>query len=273
MVKIILVRHAESIFNSRVEQIKEKWFCKDHIPKSEYESLLKQAYTETSPDLINTKLTEKGHTQSHSIAETLQARYPNLKIVLVSPMRRTMQTLEQSLKTHSKFDSLKIQFLENLREALMVNCDMGIWQPHMKSDLEFLDRYDWSFFDKFQNPDFWFIENCSAEQRAELEALLEGTHGLDQQTEKLAHYLCKDYPCKKFESHKGIYERVQKCKDEIWGIVNSEGYGDGEVLVVSHNRTLKVWLCEVFREDWSPDPKVSVSLKNCEIVEYELDCN
>ena len=273
MVKIILMRHAESVFNSRVEQIQDKWFCKDHIPKSEYESLLKQAYTDTSPDLINTKLTEKGHTQSHSIAATLQARYPALKAALVSPMRRTMQTMEQSLKTHPRFSTLKIQFLENLREALMVNCDMGIWQPQMKSDLEFVDKYDWSFFNKFQNPNFWFIENCSADQRTELEAQLEGVQGLDQQTQKIAHYLGKDLPGKKFENHKGIYDRVQKCKEEIRGIVRGGGYGDGEVIVVSHSRTLKVWLCQEFREDWSPDPENSVTLQNCEIVEYELECN
>ena len=49
---------------------------------------------------------------------------PNLEVILVSPLRRTLQTAYNLFKEHPNFKNIKVVLEPNLREQLNSSCDV-----------------------------------------------------------------------------------------------------------------------------------------------------
>ena len=164
MVKIILMRHAESQFNVRHHKLREDLGC-GKISQDEFNQKFLELKRLYDVDIINANLTEKGHDQCKNTQEEIYNRFPDIKRVILSPLRRVIQTFETTFELYPKFVSskLKISFVEHLRECLYSNCDVVCWTDNERQSLKYPELYDWSFLDNYHDKDFWFLENGSQE--------------------------------------------------------------------------------------------------------------
>lgn len=132
MVKIILMRHAESSFNYAIEALENKYQSDDPELKKQLMALK----VSQDPDILNAKLTPKGISQCKKSSQGLAEKFPNIKRVLLSPLRRPCQTFETTFEDYPRFKSgqLKISFCDTLREVIYSSCDIAMLTEHERKD-------------------------------------------------------------------------------------------------------------------------------------------
>jgi phosphohistidine phosphatase SixA len=162
-VKIIMIRHGETHFNRQEAALRARLAAED-ITEKQYYDMRQIISTSQCDDFLNTKLTDLGEAQCQAASQILTAKYPNIKKAVISPIRRVIQTLEGCMSAHPNWAKLDIEFNENLREVLWANCDLGVWHPGCDDSIKYHERYNWGFMDKYNQPQWWFLENCSLEK-------------------------------------------------------------------------------------------------------------
>lgn len=226
-------------------------------------------------NIINAKLTEKGISQCKKASESVEKRFPNIKRVLLSPLRRPVMTFENTFENYSRFKSgdLKISFLDTLRESLAgFTQDITIMTEKEKADFKYPELYDYSFQNKFNDPDSWFLENASERFRGKHKQLLEDLKGLETQEEKFDRIREELKKSTIKESSADVYERVVKgAKEEIKRIINEEKLQDGELLVVAHGYTNMYLTCKKFDDTTKKPVKGQfLAFSNAKMVEYDV---
>jgi len=110
-VKIVLMRHGGSTSNEGSQKIREKHGFKGSLsetPDLTEPSLqplvadYRQFYSSDSPEILNSILSKKGISQCKEASKFINEKFLNIKKVLVSPYRRTLQTFENSFSTYPR---------------------------------------------------------------------------------------------------------------------------------------------------------------------------
>ena len=118
-------------------------------------------------NLVNIVITEKGIQQSKDALENLK-KYPDLKFIGVSPLRRTIQTMESAFENYkdvSDKSQIQVKVFKNAHEGFLSSCDISYWTQEMKDTIKHPNLYDLKFAEENL---LWFEEILSEKKRAEL---------------------------------------------------------------------------------------------------------
>ena len=94
---------------------------------------------------------------------------PNLKVILISPLRRALQSAYFVFKDHPNFKNVKVILVPDLRESLQ--CTEDIPAPldkTIETFNELFPNFDYSLLDydmSKSNKDLWFLENLPDKQK------------------------------------------------------------------------------------------------------------
>lgn len=230
MVLIGLLRHAQSEFNYQFEELIYAYKRKEFDKKELLEKIFVLSKS-THPDLLNSKLTSFGKNQCKGTSEIIKKCFPNVKMVILSPYRRVIQTFEETFENYPAFidKSLKIKFFPEMREGIYCCADLASWTPNEFEDLRFKDRYDFSFLEEFDDPQFWFlVKMLPKEIKRAYKALDKGKTFEEKRKFLLEQMANPKYFSFKYESAESIYYRMQYVKKEIIKIVKENNFKDGE---------------------------------------------
>jgi broad specificity phosphatase PhoE len=136
MVKFYLMRHAESLYNEEAHRIKNS--CSDRVITMEAEEKkLQNLRMSTAPDILNARLSERGITQSQKLMS--KGTYKNIKYVVLSPLRRCLETFEYLFEDRisKNPNAVKVFIVPELREVISNSGDIALW---LKNEFESL-RY------------------------------------------------------------------------------------------------------------------------------------
>lgn len=243
--KFLLIRHGESEFNYTRENSIDG---------------LSAFYNKSLTDCA---ITEKGRTQCLLANEKVQ-KFP-ISIVLVSPLKRALQTAQNIFKNHP--DKPKLYVVPYLRERVSATCDLST-VDFDEPNKEFEDC-DWSYMKKIyaDKKNYWLAEELSqikgipeliAETKKEeqihkfsdkIESLIKSSEGKE-----------KD----KLEKVKDFQRSIDKLMDFIKQIKENEGIENNKyIAIVCHFGTLK------FLMKTMDDKLSNVVFNNCEIKEVE----
>ena len=172
MVKVLLMRHAESKFNEEWRPLMRYFNFSGEgkaLPDHEKSRLSLEIRASSRPELINAALNDIGRKQCHAAQAKLNS-YKDIKHVFVSPMLRTLQTFEESMETHPniKANKIKVDLLPDLRERCHSNCDLSYLEQDPFDNQQMLEvvrwpeLYDWSWVKAYEDPKFWWLENGDA---------------------------------------------------------------------------------------------------------------
>ena len=246
---IYLIRHAQSEYNVYMELAEENKI-----------NLLDYKFTE---ELIDCNITPKGEQQ----AEEAHAKIKdcNVTLVLVSPLRRALNTAHHIFKNHPnrpKFIAWPI-----LREVLDSACDVP-------DDIEVLKKefpeVDFSEFDKFENKDMWLLETI--ENETIKKDIKEGfakvdITGKDRGKEFRRYFVSrmKEAWPNTFEFGYDIVTRCVRAREMLKEKAAQMKEGE-KIAVVTHSALLKRFVAKNFDE--TGYPVEDYMFKNCEIYEF-----
>jgi len=104
---------------------------KDALISCEHEPLS----VKYDPSLMDCGISEKGFTQCNN--SKLIVQNLNIKIVIVSPLKRALQTCYETFKDH--INKPKIIVLPVFREMLLSSCDIGVNYEQSKEQFKDFD--------------------------------------------------------------------------------------------------------------------------------------
>jgi hypothetical protein len=151
--KYIIIRHANSSFNYMMSNLPEHGVQIDgEIHPKEIESV-------TDIDHLDAKLSEVGVMQALDHAEIADL-IPSFTTVLVSPLRRALETAYLLFKNTSYFDSLNFVVVPLLRENLHTVCDIPQdFQITLDEYSEKLPNLDSSLLEENYPMSDWFVQD------------------------------------------------------------------------------------------------------------------
>lgn len=231
-------------------------------------------------DLVDSKLTPKGHTQAREVGSQLDSKTSRLKVIFVSPMRRALQTTRNILNSMEHKTVTKVYVLPMFREVLESCCDVP-------SDIRALRKefslYDWSAFDQvLDNKDksltYWLMTLGTAPGSKGIEdvhkRLLKRkfrTHE-DAVRDMEAEFLrsMADMMPTFCESREQLWRRVQIAKKFAKDFIAKEGLKDGELAIVAHGIFLGYFLANPKELDRDYQLINKPMLKNCCLIPCPL---
>ena len=246
---IYLIRHGESKFNlaSQESRLKEEGI--------EYRF---------RKDLIDCELTELGIQQAKEAGEKLKD--VNISLVLVSPLRRALQTAYYAFNDHPSKPKFKVILLG--REVMASSCSFP-------GDIEALQKefaFDFSELEVLKDKKLWILETFEGEDRELLESLtkdlpLEGPERYEKFVDILVETARRIYP-KNFESSEHLISRGKKLKKHLQE--HFKLLRESEKLAyVGHEVASLVLSATKFDENgYALD---GIRLKNAEVKEYFFD--
>ena len=238
LTKIVLMRHAETTWNKALnnifvekdnKEIDEETFIKKH----------KELTKSQDPDVLNAALNPKGHEQCELASKKIPEDHANVKRVLISPMRRTIQTFEESFKNHPNFlnKTMKISFIPEMREKTNSACDIACWTQNEKDCFKNFEMYDWSWeneFDDAMKP-FWFLDTMLDFEKERALSAIKDAETVEEKRIKLLENLIDGswFPWN-YESKESSENRIKEAQKKISKIIIDEGLKDNELAIVSH---------------------------------------
>ena len=245
---IYLLRHGESKFN--LAQLEPDYMS----------DKLKHWFRK---DLVDCELTELGIQQAKEAGEKL--KNVNISLVLVSPLRRTLQTAYYAFKDHPSKPLFKVIPLG--REFMGLSCDFP-------TDIESLLKefpFDFSELEAFKDKKLWILETFEGEDQELLGGLIkdlpEGPERLEKFTDILIETARKMHP-KFVESGAHVIARGKKLKKYLH--THLKLLRETEKLVyVGHKSIFEVMTGT--KHDESGYALDGITLKNGEFIEYILD--
>ena len=137
-IAIYVIRHAQSQHN--LAEIKCHEANEDFLP------------TKFSMELIDCGITEFGYEQAKTAAEELKSI--NIKLVIVSPLRRALATAMELFKNHPNNPTFKV--IPIVREYIDSACDIPDDLEKIKKEFPYVD---FSEMDSFKDKDMWILES------------------------------------------------------------------------------------------------------------------
>ena len=269
MVRILLIRHAESVSNLQKAKIFES-FGLD--PK---DTKLCLAYKLVKdPGLIDAQLSETGHKQCKESRAHNAQLLDQVKHVMSSPLRRCLQTARGVIGTEQlKENGGKIMARGELREILCCNGDFPLFTDEA---MESFREFDFSGIenDIGQFGDFWFLNYLDNARTEEELRDFAASIPLDAPKQVKINF-CLDMLKRRLlenhlaETNHDTYARVQRFKKVVKEYVEAHQIKDDELAIVAHLRVIKSWTASGF--DLDADQYVGyVDSKNCQVVPCEL---
>lgn len=266
VVKILIQRHTESVYNKRERLYKETHgfhpyeldFGMDH-------------------ELVDSDITETGYEQGKRAAERILA-WPNINLVLMSPLRRCIKTVHLTLEKYPKDQIKKIKAEGILREKIWASCDIGNQTNQLRKDYPYID---FSFMDQCSVPEVWFLNGTSPAKRDLLQKAeqmaqrgMSGEEILNEITKDVIEVIkCPNY--NGLTTNFSLQERMQKAKEEIASIVRDHEkelgreVRDHEVLICAHSNFFYALTSTHFDQETGYGVNGKL-LSNGEITEYQF---
>lgn len=272
------MRHAESQANQHVESLRKSLKDPENpMTEPEYDSQMRSYKSCLNPKMINACLSETGITGAKSVQKNLEKYHKNIKRIILSPMRRVIQTFEYAFSEYPQFkqNTLKISFIPELRECLTSTACVGTWTEDQFEDLKHLHLYDFSFMESFPNPNFWFFYSMMPSKIQEAESIISEGKTTQEKLSSLADNFAEVYP-KKWEGNESSYQRMTVARKKLWEIIKEENLQDGELCIITHKNTLN-WFLDYDKKTQTLEEihkfKSEIEIGNNEIivVDFKLD--
>ena len=257
--KVLLLRHANSEFNYEMSELMKTDPSEDELRQ-----------IRTKKELRDAPLSQLGIKQwekAQSVANSLK-----VEVVVVSPLRRAIETAYYVFKTHPNFENIKFILLPKLREALDTTCDIpnNILDTINEFKKKFIN-FDCSRIYKYPDIPHFFLKDIPEEKS--LKVMIDktanpddpfGTNAFDLLTEVID----QNYP-NKSESFKNVVKRIGKVKTSLGKILTTQMVEeDSKLVVVGHSYYFKLWTGKwekpVEEYDVVPEPKEFKWLENWE---------
>ena len=245
---VFLIRHGESTSNEIRGDNKSKGIKDD---------------SRFNKELLDCGLTEAGIQQAIKIGEKLKDA--NITLVLVSPLRRALQTAYYAFKDHPSKPKLKVTL--NGREIMSSTCSIP-------DNVEILQKefpsFDFSELEVLKDKKFWVLDTFEGEDREQIESLIkdlpEGPEKYGKFTDILVESCEKLYP-KYLESPSHMVARAMKVKKQLQE--HSKLLRDSEkVAYVGHGAmNLSITATRFSKKGYAMD---GIHLKNGEFIEFDI---
>lgn len=252
------MRHAESEFN----KMQQEWAEKHSLPKSH---LCRELRFLNDPHVVDALLTSSGIDQCREASREIAEKYPNIKYVLLSPMRRTVATAVESLR--DVHNGLEWKIVPWLREILNSNCDIGY------HTIEYLEQHPHIDASELENDKLWFLNFYHECPETRHSTKLRELHGEDPRVETILEYMDQSFGT--MEKPFQLLFRAEKAREVIRQFIQdkeSQGIAvnDDEILVVSHSKILKAFY-GTFDAEGNVQPGYEhFEFKNAEIKPYDI---
>ena len=238
--KVYLIRHAESLYNVGEADL-EKELGEVYKASERY---ITHKY---SPEMMDVSITENGVGQCEEARKIMEGKH--VDIVIVSPLRRALETCWHIFKDHPSKPQIIVDPL--YKEILESNCDIG---NRLEESMKDFPSFD---FSRVKNSRTWYLDTIvnPAIKKEAMEYIsslapeeLESSHKIGLRTLDLL----KDYNTKKVTLDT---EEDMKARN-LLQVEDLKKYKGKEVAVVSHSENLKHFI------GWK--------IKNCEVKEYVI---
>lgn len=255
--QVLLLRHANSQYNYEFTQMEKFEYTDEDYKALRIKKDLRDAHL--------SKLGVKQCIKAQALANQLKVEY-----VLVSPLRRAMETAYHVFKTHPSFDSMKFIVVPKLREAVDTTCDIPV--SVIETIEEFKEKFknlDDSLFKEYGDVNHFFLRDINQSFAKKIMSVKQpdaedpmGSNAF----ELLLDYINCNYP-NKSESKKNILNRVAKVKEFIKTLLETNKIDeDSKIVCVGHSYYFKMWTGKWERDiqeyEEIPEPKESVWLDN-----------
>lgn len=265
MVKIHLIRHAESEYNALASRI-------GHELNIDPEMYHLFTYSKVIKDqnIVDAPITAFGIDQCRTLRLNHKDTLDKVKVVLISPMLRTLQTMRHVFDSINTSNNHKFIVHPGIRERWESQCDIPgktIANRAEFSEADFaLMR---GLLDKHGHK--WFVQALFNPYKRELleSYLVDVDHtdseAINSKTIDYMRDLLPDY----VEDFRDFYQRIFEFKFWLKDFMEQGGYADGEVAIVAHSKALTF----LTGSNFGPDcfPKTCVHYKNCDLAEFELE--
>ena len=219
-----------------------------------------------SSDLVDATLSDLGESQCLAAGQQLKAHRPGIKLVLVSPLRRAVQTAVLSLADYP--GPLQWKAFPWFREILLSQCDLGLYSVDHLKNYPFIDS------SSLKDDKLWFLDHYID---------LDGQNSFVKDARKayesnpcdqsIIDTMVKCFP--DVETPAQMIARVKKFREELAAFLEekaSQGQPvkDGELLLVGHSRMLK-FIFGVFTETGEINLDKEVHFANTDIKAFDFE--
>ena len=233
MVKILLIRHAESEYNK---------LCNDFRAQNSSSPGPDQNWS-LDPKVIDADLTSLGISQCQTASTPIRDNFPSIKYIFCSPLRRTIKTMHHCFTNYPGFpESIKIKVSPLIAEPLGCSGDTAFRTADLAA--EFGHLYNFDFLQEY--PDLadqriWFAHNvneagdCTIKKLVIAEWKANGSEvGVIEVQRKEAEASGKT-AC----DSKSVRARVElELIPHLRMFCEANGVQDGELAVVTHSTIL-----------------------------------
>ena len=241
--KFLLIRHAQSEFNF-------SWIS------SQNPSLF------SNKNLIDCKITQIGESQISECKEKTNL-YP-ISLVLVSPLRRTLQTAKLLFENHPNKPSFLV--VPYLRERIDASCDLS---DFIDKPFEEFEEFDWSLMIKLAGEikgKYWLTEELGDVPEIEEIRKKEVEEQKTEILRKMDEYIKSkkkehENKAEKYESVRAYQKTIGKLMDFLDDLKKTRKFNKEDVIaIVAHSGAL--------RELRTRGGVDNAYLKNCEMREF-----
>ena len=262
---LFIIRHAESRFNKAIHDISEGLKNKN-ISKNEFDQ--RNSEIRFGQDFIDPPLTDLGQDQCLEAANILKTL--EIKYVFVSPLVRTLMTLESIIERVNKNSSSKkinpkVVVHPIIFEKIEDSCDLIL---DLNKNRKNFSHYDWSLFDRLDHPPAYQLKYCNevglnlfekAIAHFKINNVYDHHKLILKEMEKLSIE-------KKFiESSLSTFDRLENFDSYLKSYMEKNHVGkDENILIVGHSVLFRHLMAKTIHED-SKKPNETETLKNCQI--------
>jgi broad specificity phosphatase PhoE len=274
--QIILMRHAESVFNYEIKNIEK---LKPNMLESDFKKITSEI--RFSKELLDCEITNQGKQQCYLAGNKFQD--VNLKYVFVSPMRRALMTCENTLCAANKCKP-EVIVLPYIFEKIEDSCDVLLdYAVNMRE----FSHYNWNYFKTLNKKSNYQLSYCDAwpSVNFEFDSFL-NSKGLNIKEESFFsepdYYAHLDIILKAMrilgEEDKFIESSFKTIERLVWfkNFINSfivdnanELDRNQKILVIGHSILFK-HLTAKFLDKVTYEPEEHLVLKNCQTAELSF---
>lgn len=258
--QVLLLRHANSQYNYEYD-----WMAKEPFTDEDYKTL------RIKKDLRDAQLSKLGM-QQWELSQALTNGI-NVGYVLMSPLRRAVETAYHMFKTHPSFDKIQFIIVPYMREAVDTVWDIPV------NIQDIIDEYklkfknlDTSLFKSYRDPAHFYLRDIDQEWAKDILATKvedKSDPWGSNAAELVWEHINEHYPAKS-ESFKNVVNRIGKVKKYIKDLIAEKNIEeDSKVVLCAHSYYFKMWTGVWERPieeygDHLPEPKEAHWLSNCE---------
>ena len=257
--QVLLLRHANSTYNFAYSEMIKNAYTDDDYKKLRIKKELRDAPL--------SKLGVQQCEKAQLLANQLKVEY-----VLVSPLRRALQTAYHTFKNHPNFENIQFILVPKLREAIDTSWDIPLnIQDTVKEFQKKFKNFSFAEIEKYGDIPHYFLIDINqdfAKKILSLKVADEEDPLGSNAFELLLEFINETYPVKS-ESRKNILNRIAEVQKFIRTLQTTKKIDeDSKIVCVGHSYYFKMWTGRwerpISEYDEVPEPKESVWLNNCQ---------